>query len=369
MFKTEMSFPSAYTHIIDRVNSIKPIDYGNTRNFKDGAVTRLSPYIARGVISTKQVLNHVINSGYRFASVEKFIQELAWRDYWQQIWRVRCDTINLDIPKSQSDVKNYNTPVGIIHAQTGIDAIDNGIFELLQTGYMHNHMRMYVASLACNIGKSHWLNPARWMYYHLLDGDWASNALSWQWVVGIRTGKKYVANQQNINKYFYSSQTDTFLDVDYPTLLTMQVPSSLKQSTPAHLKTNLPTLSEVYIDSSKPTLLYNYYNLDPKWHRMKEVNRILLIEPSIMQTYPISQKCIDFMLELSANIADIQVFIGEFQELKKRLGKSQAIYKEHPLNSHYLGNKEPRDWMFSTEGDYRSFFAFWKKCKKEIKGW
>jgi deoxyribodipyrimidine photo-lyase len=96
--------------------------------------------------------------------------------------------------------------------------------ELKQTGYMHNHLRMYVAAIACNIGHSHWHLPARWMYYHLLDADWASNALSWQWVAGSFSSKKYYANQENINKYCHTQQRNTFLDVSYEAYETMPTP-------------------------------------------------------------------------------------------------------------------------------------------------
>ncbi|MEO5685193.1 MAG: FAD-binding domain-containing protein [Chitinophagaceae bacterium] len=68
----------------------------------------------------------------------------------------------------------------IAGAKTGITAIDEQITLLYETGYMHNPVRMYLAGITCNIGKAHWLQPARWMYYHLLDGDLASNSLSWQ---------------------------------------------------------------------------------------------------------------------------------------------------------------------------------------------
>ena len=75
-------------------------------------------------------------------------------------------------------------PKAVVEANTTIDAIDEAINELYQNGYMHNHMRMYLASLCCNIAKCHWKHPAKWMYFYLLDGDLASNTLSWQWVAG-----------------------------------------------------------------------------------------------------------------------------------------------------------------------------------------
>ena len=73
------------------------------------------------------------------------------------------------------------------------------------------------------------------------------------------------------------------------------------------------------------------------------------------------------MLDLSKNIDNIQLFVGEFNELKIITKKSNLYFKEHPLNNHYEGTMESRDWMFNVKGYYSSFFKFWNKCKKEIK--
>ncbi len=166
-----------------------PAQYGRTRNFLDGAVTYLSPYISRGVLSTRKVLNSVLRREIDPSRMQKFIQELAWRDYWQQIWKVKGEAINDDLKRPQPDVRNQEMPEALLNANSGIEAIDLAIRSLYDTGYMHNHIRMYVAAIACNIGGSHWKVPAQWMYYHLLDGDWASNALSWQWVAGSNASK------------------------------------------------------------------------------------------------------------------------------------------------------------------------------------
>jgi deoxyribodipyrimidine photo-lyase len=149
----------------------------------------------------------------------------------------------------------------------------------------------------------------------------------------------------------------------------MEIPEVLKETEPLELKTMLPESAELKIDDSKPTLVYNHYNLDPKWHEGESANRILLLEPSIFERYPISEKALDFVLALSKNIEEIQVFVGEFHELKEQIGNSPVFFKEHPHNTNYEGTEEPRDWMFSVTGYHHSFFAFWKKCQKEMKSW
>jgi deoxyribodipyrimidine photo-lyase len=367
LFENEIElFPASYDEILQRVRRIDPVKYGATRNYLDGAVTYLSPYISRGVISTRWVLAETLKRGYDPNRIEKFIQELAWRDYWQQVWIDRGDDIDSDLKQPQCQVSNHAMPRALIEAQTGIVAVDKAIGDFLKTGYLHNHMRMYLAAIACNLGRSHWKIPARWMYYHLLDGDWASNALSWQWVAGANSRKKYYANQENVNRYCRSDQRGTFLDVPYQAFETMEIPEALAETGVPELVTTLPSNTRLEIDKDLPTCIYNYYNLDPMWKKDARVNRVLLLEPSHFGRYPISQKSLDFMLALTGNITGIQVYVGEFSELVSAYDLRTAIYKEHPLNAHYKGIEEPRDWMFDVKGCYPSFFAFWKKCRKEL---
>jgi len=359
-------FETSAVAIDSRVSTIDPITYGRTRNFVDGAVTYISPYISRGVISTKQVLTKLLEQGHAPKQIEKFIQELTWRDYWQQVWSTKGDAIDVDLKNPQTEVTNQGIPEAITMGQTGIEAIDKAIETFYRTGYLHNHVRMYIASIACNVAKSHWNAPAKWMYYHLLDGDWASNALSWQWVAGTNSNKKYYANQDNINKYCHTKQQDTFLDHSYEELPKMAVPSRLSHTIDMKLTTNLPESTPIVIDTTLPSLIYNFYNLDPNWKKGVLANRILLLEPSHFKKYPISEKSIRFMLDLGKNIEGLQVFVGEFQDLMAQYHLEKTYYKEHPTNQHYRGIQEPRDWLFTVEGYYPSFFAFWKKCKKEL---
>ena len=360
-----MKFPTRYDQVLEKLEAIDAVSYGRTRNFINGAVTRLSPYISRGVISTQLVLKHIMQQGHNPKSIEKFVQELAWRDYWQQIWLEKGDQINGDLKRPQPDVLHFELPTAIQDHQTGINAIDSAISEFYQSGYLHNHVRMYIAAITCNIGKSHWKTPAHWMYYHLLDGDWASNALSWQWVAGSNANKKYVANQENINRYCYSDQRNTFLDVPYSHFDSMEVPKALQQTVTLDLQTKLTAESSVTINPEKPTLIYNYYNLDPNWRSDVDANRILLLEPSVFKRYPVSDNAMNFALGLSKNIPDIQLYVGEFDQIQPGLSPGQTYFKEHPLNGHYTGIEDSRDWMFSVSGYFPSFFAFWKKCRKE----
>ena len=353
-------------HIFTTMDQFDPVKYSSTRNFIDGSVSQLSPYISRGVISTKQVFQFLLDKGYGFSEMEKFVQELAWRDFWQNIWVEKGDLIDGDFKSTQVGVLNYSVPSFLLDNSSSIEAIDQATKSFYDSGYIHNHVRMYIASIVCNVGKYHWKNPAKWMYYHLLDGDWASNSLSWQWVCGTNSSKLYYANQENINKYCRSSQKETFLDVDYEKFSILEIPKELLKSTTLDLQTPLPKVSDPLVIKYGPIFIYNYYNLDPDWYTSIDGNRVLLLEPSIFEKYPISQNSIDFMLGLSQNIEDIQIFVGSFDQLLMQVNSNEIIYKEHPLNSHYKGSKMERDWMFDVKGYYPSFFKFWNKAKKEF---
>jgi deoxyribodipyrimidine photo-lyase len=358
-------FETDYEAILLKIEEIDPIKYGHSRNYIDGAVTYLSPYISRGVISTKQVLESVIRKGYQLEQIESFVKELCWRDYFQRVGQER--DLNEDIKQAQQEVSNYSISKAIVNATTGILGIDNAVEELYESGYMHNHFRMYTASLVCNVAKSNWRLPSKWMYYHLLDGDFASNNCSWQWVAGANSNKKYYANQENINKYARTNQVNTFLDIPYEDLPQIKSPAELVETIEINLETILPIEQELSVNVNLPSYIYNYYNLDPLWHQHEEGNRILLLEPSFFTTYPVSEKCMKFMLDLALNIPNIQVFIGSFDSLKKKYQLENFVFKEHPLNIGYEGIEEQRDWICEElKGYYPSFFAYWKKVEKVL---
>lgn len=361
-------FPTDLASIQERIGSIDPVAYARTRNYGDGAVTRLSPYLSRGVISSKQILDALIQKGYDWNSIQKLVQELAWREFYQRLWQSLEDDLFEDILQVRSGVLNRQMPKSILEGHTGIEAIDRGIVGLKETGYLHNHVRMYVASLACNLGKSHWPMPASWMYYHLLDGDLASNTSSWQWVAGTFNGRKYFCNQRNIDQYFHTHQPGSFLDHSYEALPKMPVPEVLQTLAGFSAVTILPKTSTPKLDTSKPLYVYNSYNLDPNWDAAVDANRLLLLEPSHFKRFPVSASVINFIIELSMNIPGIKVFVGEVNEIPGLHLFPKIISKEHTAFRHYPGQKQERDWMFpGISVNHTSFFRFWKQAEGNAK--
>jgi deoxyribodipyrimidine photo-lyase len=179
--------------------------YAEQRNFDHGPESRanisvLSPYIRRRLITEHEVIAKVL-ARHRFVDAEKFVQEVCWRTYWKgwlemrpSVW-ARYEAEVADMPRSA----DYEAACA---GTTGIACFDAWAAELKDTGYLHNHARMWFASLWIFTQGLPWQLGADFFYHHLLDGDPASNTLSWRWVAGLQTvGKTYLASADNIAKY------------------------------------------------------------------------------------------------------------------------------------------------------------------------
>lgn len=188
------------------MTQMDPIAYARTRNFGDGKVTRLSPYIRHGILSLNEVRNHAIAQCSEPVQMSKFIQELGWRDFWQRVYAAHPEWAWQDVEpyKTGFSAKDYNDdlPEDIMRGTTGIACIDAFICELTATGYLHNHARMYLASYIVHFRRVKWQAGAQWFLQHLLDGDVASNNFSWQWVASTFSNKPYIFNLENVAKYF-----------------------------------------------------------------------------------------------------------------------------------------------------------------------
>lgn len=185
---------------------INPIDYGKTRNYADGDITYLSPYIHHGIVDLNRIRNHALSKASQAEQITKFVQELAWRDFWQRVVAHHPEWVWQDVEpyKTGYNATEYldRLPEDIATGQTGIASIDAFIHELLTQGYVHNHARMYLASYIVHFRRIRWQVGAKWFLSHLLDGDEASNNLSWQWVASTFSNKPYIFNLENVHKYF-----------------------------------------------------------------------------------------------------------------------------------------------------------------------
>ncbi len=184
---------------------IDPVRYAQTRNHLTGAVTGLSPYIRHGVLSLAQVRDAVLARVTKANDGEKLLSELAWRDYWQRVYAAIGDGIWYDREpyKTGHKADSYanKLPEDIRVGQTGLACIDGFVAELHTTGYLHNHARMWLAAYVVHWRRVRWQAGARWFLQHLLDGDPASNNLSWQWIASTFSHKPYIFNKENVQRY------------------------------------------------------------------------------------------------------------------------------------------------------------------------
>ena len=367
------TFPTDRASIEARIDSIDTLSYGRDRNHIRGHVTMLSPYISRGFITIRDIRARVLARWYQPHEIEQFLKELAWREFFLRVWEwLGTDRMMLDIRFDQTWILTHDMPKAFIDSTTGIEAIDLGIEALYETWYMHNHLRMYIAGIACNMSGAHWRAPSQWMYYHLLDGDLASNTCSWQWNAWAFSSKKYITVQTNINEYTGSTQRKTFLDRSYDDIWTTQVPDHMLVYSPLTLETILPPNLDIILDPTLPLVIYTDYSIRPDWMQDREANRILVLAPAHFERFPVSPRVIEFILSLAKeNIEWIQVYVGEIEDLRDEFRK--VSQKEIYLTDHILYSrvswvtKTPYPYMVPEVTQYcASFFAYWKLVERYV---
>ncbi|WP_299603803.1 FAD-binding domain-containing protein [uncultured Tateyamaria sp.] len=209
-------FPPTRTAALERLNRFLPHagrDYAARRNYDLGrnghdAVSTLSPYIRARLVTEADVLEATL-ARHSAKSAEKFIQEVYWRSYWKGWLEQRPAVWTQYKTALKGALDNVQTQVGLrdrweaaCKRETDIDCFNTWAQELVSTGFLHNHARMWFASIWIFTLRLPWELGADFFLRHLLDGDPASNTLSWRWVAGIQTpGKTYLARTSNISKY------------------------------------------------------------------------------------------------------------------------------------------------------------------------
>jgi hypothetical protein len=214
-----MHFTPTRSAALDRLAAFLPNAgraYANNRNHDDGArdggmrtnVSQLSSWLHAGLISETEVLDAVL-AQHSASSAEKFVSEVFWRVYFKgyleqrpTIWRSYCEARDAALARLDANSGLAKAYAEAIEGRTGIVAFDHWARELVETGYLHNHARMWFASIWIFTLKLDWHLGADFFLKHLADGDAASNTLSWRWVGGLHTkGKTYLARADNIARY------------------------------------------------------------------------------------------------------------------------------------------------------------------------
>ena len=231
--KFEISRDGALKQLDAFINS-ELANYSFKRNFDLGPkdksnVSCLSPYISHRLITEYEVAKTVL-AKFPYQKVEKYIQEIFWRVYWKgwlelrpQVWTDFTE----DLKRIEED-KNYQLAVS---GKTQLQCFNDWVNELKENNYLHNHTRMWFASIWIFTLNLPWQKGAELFMKHLFDGDAASNTLSWRWVAGLQTkGKHYVAQAWNIAKFTNNKYKDVILNENAATLVDRREykPSSLE---------------------------------------------------------------------------------------------------------------------------------------------
>ncbi len=235
-----MLFGASRAKAIEKLNHFVEnnlTDYSKLRNFDFGPegrsnVSCLSPYITHGIISEKEIIKKSLDK-FSFAKNEKFIQEVLWRTYWKGWLELRPNVWNdylIELKKIREDFKDNKDYLNAIEGKTNIECFNYWVNELKENNYLHNHTRMWFASIWIFTLELPWQLGAEFFLQHLYDGDAASNTLGWRWVAGIQTkGKHYLASEWNIKKFTNNRFQNIKLNENAPPKISEKSYSIIKQ--------------------------------------------------------------------------------------------------------------------------------------------
>ena len=235
-----MIFEASRAKAIDKLDNFVEnnlAEYSRLRNFDFGPENRsnvscLSPYITHGIINEKEIINKSL-SKFSFAKNEKFIQEVLWRTYWKGWLELRPNVWNdylIELKKIREDFKDNKEYLNAIKGETNIECFNAWVNELKESNYLHNHTRMWFASIWIFSLELPWQLGAEFFMQHLYDGDAASNTFGWRWVAGIQTqGKHYLASEWNIKKFTNNRFQKIKLNENAPPKISEKSYSIIKQ--------------------------------------------------------------------------------------------------------------------------------------------
>ncbi len=235
-----MNFEPSRAKALDRLESFVEnnlAEYSKLRNFDFGPEKRsnvscLSPYISHGIVNEQEIIKKSLGK-FSFSKNEKFIQEVLWRTYWKGWLELRPNVWSdylTELTKIKKDLKNNQNYKNAIEGKTKIDCFNQWVIELKENNYLHNHTRMWFASIWIFTLELPWQLGAEFFMQHLYDGDAASNTLGWRWVAGVQTqGKHYLASEWNIKKFTTNRFNNIKLNEKAPPKVSEKTYSIIKQ--------------------------------------------------------------------------------------------------------------------------------------------
>jgi len=363
-----MIFRASRAKAIDQLNNFieqNLSDYSKLRNFDFGPDNRsniscLSPYITHGLINELEVIDKSLKK-FSFAKNEKFIQEVLWRIYWKGWLELRPNVWSdylIELGKVKGEFKNNQNYLDAIQGKTNVDCFNQWVIELKESNYLHNHTRMWFASIWIFTLELPWQLGAEFFMQHLYDGDTASNTLGWRWVAGVQTqGKHYLASEWNINKFTNNRFKNIKLNENAKPISSDKIYSVTNKS-----------FENSEISEDKTLLIFEnnmtFEFSDFKEHKFK---KILLVSNNTNRTIKLSEKVLKFKANL---IEDQKIRLDKklvncetinINDLKNITEEVYAIYPTIGENLDFIKNNQLKNIKFL----YRKLDQFsWQYCNK-----
>ena len=374
---------------------IDPAAYAQSRNFLDGAVTRLSPYLRHGVLTLAEVRDHALSIVGEPQHAGKFINELAWRDYWQRLYAILGNGIwkDREVYKTGFAAGAYaaQLPDALITGTTRLHCMDNFSRQLIDTGYLHNHARMWMAAYVVHWLHIRWQAGAGWFLQHLLDGDPASNNLSWQWVASTFGSKPYFFNRENLERYTdgryccdCALRDRCPLDSSYEELEARLFPHGTQNAAKSSQSliqidtkpTNLPSLLTkpflwIHTDALNPKSEFIVHNQNAKacfvwdesWLSEENIShkRVVFIEECLSEfpsTLVLRRGDIARELLAAASAAGADHILAQRTPDPRLLAAAENIEKHLPL--HWI---DPPPFADEEDYDLKRFSRYWQRAK------
>ena len=364
-----MIFEASRAKAIDQLNNFVEQnlnDYSKSRNFDFGPNNRsniscLSPYITHGVVNELEVIDKSLKK-FSFSKNEKFIQEVLWRVYWKGWLELRPNVWSdylIELGKVKDQFKNNQNYLDAIEGKTNVDCFNQWVIELKENNYLHNHTRMWFASIWIFTLELPWQLGAEFFMQHLYDGDTASNTLGWRWVAGIQTqGKHYLASEWNINKFTNNKFKNIKLNEDAKPIFNDKIYSIANKSF------ENPEISE-----DKTLLIFeNNLSFEVSDFIDKKFKKIILVSNNNEnRTIKLSEKVSKFKANL---LEDQKIRLEEklinceiinISNLKNITEEAYALYPSVGENLDFINNNELKNIKFL----YRKLDQFsWQYCTK-----
>ena len=363
-----MIFGASRAKAVDQLNNFieqNLSNYSKLRNFDFGPDNRsniscLSPYITHGIINELEVIDKSLKK-FSFAKNEKFIQEVLWRVYWKGWLELRPNVWSdylIELGKVKDEFKNNQSYLDAIEGKTNVDCFNQWVIELKENNYLHNHTRMWFASIWIFTLELPWQLGAEFFMQHLYDGDAASNTLGWRWVAGVQTqGKHYLASEWNINKFTNNRFKKIKLNENAKPISSDKIYSVTNKS-----------FENSEISEDKILLIFEnnmtFEFSDFKEHKFK---KILLVSNDTNRTIKLSKKVLKFKANL---LEDQKIRLKEksincetinINDLKNITEEVYAIYPTVGENLDFIQNNQLKNIKFL----YRKLDQFsWQYCNK-----